>query len=84
MTQLPRISGRQAVNAFENAGWRVERRSKKNHFILGKPNVWFKLSIPDHMRILAVRLKRQTKKAVVERSLLPEEADHEDSRASTS
>lgn len=51
MEHLPVISGREAVHAFEQAEWVLQRKSKKGHFILGKPNVFFKLSIPDHKKL---------------------------------
>lgn len=51
MEHLPVVSGREAVLAFKQAEWVLQRRSKKGHFILGKPSVFFKLSIPDHKKL---------------------------------
>ena len=51
MEHLPVISGKEAIQAFRKAGWVVLRKSKKNHFVLGKPNVFFKLSVPDHRKL---------------------------------
>ena len=51
MQHTPVISGKEAVKAFIKAGWVFQRRSKKNHFILGKPGVFVKLSVPDHPKL---------------------------------
>ncbi len=49
MSRLPRISGREAIRAFERAGWQVvPRRGKGDHIILRKPGNPHVLSIPDH------------------------------------
>lgn len=47
MPPLPVISGREAVRAFERAGWHLLRR-ESSHVILGKSGVPAVLSIPDH------------------------------------
>ena len=51
MARLPRISGEEAVKAFAKAGWTVERLSRRNHFVLSKPNSLHTLSIPNHKEL---------------------------------
>lgn len=47
MAKLPRdVSGRDAVKAFEKAGFVLMRRSKKGHFILAREETV--ISVPDH------------------------------------
>jgi predicted RNA binding protein YcfA (HicA-like mRNA interferase family) len=48
MAKLPVISGRQAVKAFEEDGWRVVRRAKSRHIIMKKEGRVTTLSIPEH------------------------------------
>jgi predicted RNA binding protein YcfA (HicA-like mRNA interferase family) len=48
MAKLPVISGKQAVKAFEKAGWYVERRAKSRHIIMKKVGMKTTLSIPEH------------------------------------
>ena len=48
MPRLPRdCSGRQAVRAFQRAGWTVARQTA-SHIILVKPGTRPTLSVPDH------------------------------------
>ena len=48
MAKLPRdCSGRQAVKAFQRAGWLVARQTA-SHIILVKPGKRPTLSVPDH------------------------------------
>jgi len=47
MPKLPRISGREAVRAFEKAGWEVARQ-RGSHMVLTKPGSIYTLSIPLH------------------------------------
>ena len=47
MPKLPRISGREAVRAFEKAGWEVARQ-RGSHVVLTKPGSIYTLSIPLH------------------------------------
>lgn len=48
MVKLPRdCSGRQAVRAFQRAGWAVARQTA-SHIILVKPGHRPTLSVPDH------------------------------------
>jgi len=46
MARLPVVSGRQAVQAFEKAGWHFVRQ-RDSHLIMSKPEAWANLSIPD-------------------------------------
>lgn len=50
MPRLPVVSGREAVTAFERAGWQVRRR-KGSHIILTKPGSLVSLSVPDHQEL---------------------------------
>ncbi|MFV1974860.1 MAG: type II toxin-antitoxin system HicA family toxin [Candidatus Scalindua sp.] len=34
--KLPVISGKEAIRAFEKAGWSIERRAKSRHIIMKK------------------------------------------------
>lgn len=48
MAKLPRdCSGRQAVKAFQRAGWIIARQTA-SHIILVKPGQRPTLSVPDH------------------------------------
>ena len=47
MPKVPRISGREAVRAFQRAGWTVARQTG-SHVILRKADAAFRLSIPMH------------------------------------
>lgn len=47
--KLPRISGKEAIKAFEQDGWQVlPKRGKGDHFVMYKPGMIVTLSIPDH------------------------------------
>ncbi|MDI6733121.1 MAG: type II toxin-antitoxin system HicA family toxin [Planctomycetota bacterium] len=48
MAELPVISGKEAVKAFERAGWYMERRARSRHIIMKKPGMRTTLSIPEH------------------------------------
>jgi len=48
--RLPVISGREAVQAFEKAGWE-HVRTRGDHMIMTKPGVRVNLSIPDHREL---------------------------------
>jgi len=48
VAKLPVISGKQAVKAFEKAGWYVERRAKSRHIIMKKKGMKTTLCIPEH------------------------------------
>lgn len=47
MPQLPVMSGREAVRAFEKHGWEVARQ-RGSHIIMVKAGQNVTLSIPDH------------------------------------
>jgi predicted RNA binding protein YcfA (HicA-like mRNA interferase family) len=47
MAKLPQVSGKDAVKAFESAGFVVER-IKGSHHIMRKPGVAVRLSVPVH------------------------------------
>jgi predicted RNA binding protein YcfA (HicA-like mRNA interferase family) len=47
VSKLPRISGREAVRAFERAGWEVARQ-RGSHVVLIKPDSIYTLSVPLH------------------------------------
>jgi predicted RNA binding protein YcfA (HicA-like mRNA interferase family) len=59
---LPIISGRQAVRAFEKAGW-IAARQKGSHIVLIKPGVPANLSIPNHKQLDRGLLRGQIRKA---------------------
>ncbi len=59
---LPVISGRDAVRAFEKAGWIVARQ-RGSHIVLIKPGVPVNLSIPDHRQLDRGLLRSQIRKA---------------------
>jgi predicted RNA binding protein YcfA (HicA-like mRNA interferase family) len=48
--QLPVVSGRDALRAFERDGWRFDRQ-KGSHMILVKTGHRANLSIPDHREL---------------------------------
>jgi len=50
MSQLPRMSGREVVRAFEKHGWEVARQ-RGSHIIMVKAGQNVTLSIPDHKAV---------------------------------
>ena len=62
MPRLPVISGREAVQAFERAGWRVSRR-ESSHIILVKAGIPIALSVPDHREVKRGTLRRLIRNA---------------------
>jgi predicted RNA binding protein YcfA (HicA-like mRNA interferase family) len=50
MAKLPRVSGAEAVRAFERAGWRRDRQ-KGSHVILIKAGESASLSVPQHKEL---------------------------------
>jgi predicted RNA binding protein YcfA (HicA-like mRNA interferase family) len=48
MSPLPSISGKEAVRAFERAGWEVKRVGSSRHVIMKKEGTSTTLSIPEH------------------------------------
>ena len=62
MPRLARISGREAVAAFERAGF-VIRRQRGSHIAMTKPGFPATLSIPDHRQIKPGTLRSLIRKA---------------------
>jgi predicted RNA binding protein YcfA (HicA-like mRNA interferase family) len=62
MPPLPVISGREAVRAFEQAGWQQVRQTG-SHIILTKTSVAANLSVPDHRT-----LRRGTLRGLIRKS----------------
>ncbi|MDP2964720.1 MAG: type II toxin-antitoxin system HicA family toxin [Pelolinea sp.] len=50
MPELPQLSGRETVRAFELLGWKVVRQ-KGSHIILIKDGQVATLSVPDHKEV---------------------------------
>ncbi len=50
MPPLPVVSGKDAVKAFERAGWRVDRQ-RGSHVVILKPGHIASLSIPQHKEL---------------------------------
>ena len=50
MPNLPVVSGKDAVRAFERAGWRVDRQ-RGSHVVMLKPGHIASLSIPQHKEL---------------------------------
>ena len=50
MPELPLLSGRETVKAFESLGWQIARQ-KGSHIILTKVGQIATLSIPDHKEV---------------------------------
>lgn len=62
MPRLPGVSGRQAVSAFERAGFHV-RRQRGSHVIMTKRNFPETLSVPEHRRLKPGTLRALIRKA---------------------
>ena len=60
--RLPTVSGREAVSAFQRAGW-VVKRQKGSHIILRHPVERYTLSVPLHSS-----LKRGTLRSLIRRA----------------
>ena len=50
MAQVPLLSGREVVRAFEKFGWQIARQ-RGSHIILVKEGARATLSIPDHKEV---------------------------------
>lgn len=59
---LPIISGREAVRAFERDGW-VVMRQRGSHVVMVKEGVTANLSIPDHKELDRGLLRSLIRKA---------------------
>jgi predicted RNA binding protein YcfA (HicA-like mRNA interferase family) len=62
MARLPTVSGRQAVAAFERAGFEV-RRQRGSHIVMVKPGFPETLSVPDHRQLKPGTLRALIRKA---------------------
>jgi predicted RNA binding protein YcfA (HicA-like mRNA interferase family) len=62
MPRLPAISGKEAVRAFERAGWKVSRR-EGSHIIMTKVGMPVILSVPDHRELRRGTLRSLIRKA---------------------
>ena len=62
MARLPTVSGRQAVAAFEGAGFEVKRQ-RGSHVILVKAGITATLSVPDHRQLKPGTLRALIRKA---------------------
>jgi len=60
--KLPAVSGRQAVSAFQGAGFDVARR-RGGHIIMTKPSHPAALSVPDHVQLRPGTLRALIRKA---------------------
>ena len=50
MAQLPNLSGKEVVKAFENLGWEFSRQSG-SHMVMTKEGEMASLSIPKHREV---------------------------------
>ena len=62
MPELPRVSGREAVRAFQRAGWEVARQ-RGSHVVLTKPGSIYTLSVPLHHQLGPGLLRSLLRKA---------------------
>jgi predicted RNA binding protein YcfA (HicA-like mRNA interferase family) len=62
MPRLPRVSGREAVEAFERAGFEVSRQ-RGSHVILTKPRHPATLSVPQHPELAVGTLRALIRQA---------------------
>jgi predicted RNA binding protein YcfA (HicA-like mRNA interferase family) len=62
MSNLPLISGKKAIKAFNKDGWIVKRQSG-SHIILVKPGSIVTLSIPNHKEVKRGTLRSLIKDA---------------------
>ena len=62
MPKLPQVSGKDAVQVFEKAGWNVARQ-KGSHIVLVRPGSIYSLSIPLHDELGPGLLRDQIRKA---------------------
>lgn len=57
MSFLPRISGKEAVRAFEKDGW-IFRGQVGSHLVLTKSGVPVNLSVPNHKELATGTLRK--------------------------
>jgi len=65
MGRLPVVSGAQAVKAFEQAGWRVDRQ-RGSHVILLKTGQIASLSVPQHRELAPGTLRALLRAALMD------------------
>ena len=64
MGQLGNVSGREAVKAFEKAGWQI-RGQVGSHVMMSKPDVRANLSVPQHKELSVGTLRKLIKVAAL-------------------
>jgi len=57
MSELPRTSGKNAIKAFEKAGW-IIRGQVGSHIVLTKPGERVNLSVPNHKELATGTLRK--------------------------
>lgn len=62
MARLPEVSGRQAIAAFERAGFEIRAR-RGSHVVMVRAGHAATLSVPDHRRLRAGTLRALIRKA---------------------
>ena len=62
MTRLPRVSGRECIDALRRAGFDI-RRQESSHIILRRNNPFVQLVVPDHHE-----LDRGTLRSIIRQS----------------
>ena len=62
MPRVPKVSGRQAVAAFERVGFEVRRR-RGSHIVMVKRGFPETLSVPDHRQLRPGTLRALIRKA---------------------
>ncbi|MDQ3373543.1 MAG: type II toxin-antitoxin system HicA family toxin [Acidobacteriota bacterium] len=50
MAQLPSLSGKEVIKAFESSGWEFSRQSG-SHIVLTKDSEMASLSVPNHKEV---------------------------------
>ena len=65
MSYLPRISGKEAVHAFQKAGWAF-RGQVGSHMVLTKAGSSVNLSIPNHKELATGTLRKLIRNAGIE------------------
>ena len=64
MTKLPRVSGRECIDALRRAGF-VIRRQESSHIVLRRSDPFSQVVVPDHRE-----LDRGTLRAIIRQSAL--------------
>jgi predicted RNA binding protein YcfA (HicA-like mRNA interferase family) len=63
-SNVPVISGREVVRAFQKLGWQLARQ-KASHMIMTKPGEIVTLSVPDHKEVARGTLRSLIRSANV-------------------